>query len=407
MKTQNRIHRMAFKVILSLIIGISTRKTDSGAQVGNETPVTFEKKLEITITNPIRLERLNEPVCIPLATLKEKAPDFNRNFFRVKHPAGGFEPLDIPSQLRTTPGAAGAEEIVFLIDIEAGKPTSVELWYNPSGSGLPGYPVKARSFDRWYTDGSNLAWENEVIAYRTYNGVVDYFAKSYPHLRLHDLPPDSYHHEKLWGLDPYVIGAKPGLGGILLCVGAVTEKLYGRDASSQLSFRHHASGDGAVFTEAVVDVLTGEKKRFEIHYVLYAGHHDNEVTVVLNTGSGQPAADVLVAPGMQKFKEEWFVMDRQGGFCYSFGSPLGEYGTIATAFIWNPEDLRDVVDTGESTFIKLKPDSEGQVHYRSVAVWYRASADQPESSKAFEEYVKGMAQCFRNPVKVTIFFHRD
>ncbi len=235
---------MTERVLLSLIPCIAGIQTGVSAQVVDEPPISLEKKVNISISNPVKIERRNEPVHVPLSTLKEKAPDFNKNFFRVKYPVGNFEPLDIPSQLRAIAGEDGADEIVFLVDLGAGERTSIELWYNTSGSGLPDYPIKTQSFDQWYTGGTHLAWENDVIAYRAYSGVVDYFAKSYPHLRLASLPPDSYHHERLWGVDPYVIGAKPGLGGILLFDGSVSEKLYGGGQGAQLSFSHHASGAG-------------------------------------------------------------------------------------------------------------------------------------------------------------------
>ena len=57
----------------------------------------------------------------------------------------------------------------------------------------------------------------------------------------------------------------------------------------------------------------------------------NDVTVVV-----PPAGlddDTFVAPGMQKFDGEKYVFDKRNGYGLSYGSPVGEYGTSATALI--------------------------------------------------------------------------
>ena len=372
----------------------------SYAQGESETGIKFEKHLEIEISNPANMDRNNEPVMIPLDDIMKKTPDFNKKCFRVKHPAGLFEPLDIPSQIVQLPWN-DEETLVFVTDIGPKEKIRIELWYNPSGEGLPDYPVRAKVYESWYHIGSNIAWENEQIAYRSYSGIVDYFAKTYPHIRLDDLPPDSYHHEGLWGLDPYLVGTKPGLGGIMLIDGSRSEKYYSVEENSPLSFEHKGFADGPVCAGASVQVKhTGDVKVTE-HYLLFAERFDNDVTVELpatKLGEG-----FTIAPGMQKFDGEWFVYDKRVGYFLSFGSPVEEYGTIATAFVWNPDVSDGEIDGDDGHFIKLKPDGNGRVRYRSVAVWYRASALQPESSKAFEQYVQQLARSFNNPLKIVCY----
>lgn len=240
----------------------------------------------------------------------------------------------------------------------------------------------------------------KLVAYRSYNGIVDYFAKTYPHLLLHEIPPESYHHEGLWGLDPYLVGEKPGLGGILLFDGSRREKCYGGGENSPLSFIHKAFADGPVCAGASVQVKHNVEHKVTSHYMLFASRHDNDVTVAVPTSGIED--DMFVAPGMQKIDGEKYVCDKRKGYCLSYGIPVSEYGTIATALIWNPGDAEGEEETKDGHFIKLKPDSKGIVHYRSVAVWYRASADQPESLTTFESYVQRLALCFNTPLKITV-----
>jgi len=364
----------------------------ASAQMPPGEPVAYPKKLEIIITNPLDAARSNEPVIIPLAEIIKRAPDFNRNFFRVKRSANeGFEPLDLPSQIRLVPAAGYTEELVFQVNLAPKERKIISLVYNPAGTVLPGYPARAQAFERWYTGGVNVAWENEVNAYRSYSGVVDYFAKSFEHLRLHDLPPDSYHHEAAWGVDPFVIGKKPGLCGVALVSGNTLTPCYGgRDS---LLFVHRAFGGGAVLSGAVVKALDKGELLLEETYTLFNGRHDNHVRIV-------PARKIpVLAVGMQRNDRETARFEERAGYFVSWAS-AGEYGTISHILVFRPEDYLGREDVHEGHFVKLKPAADGSFSYLSLGAWHRVSADQPESFEPLVKHAQYLAQCFANPVKV-------
>ncbi|HUT62678.1 MAG TPA: DUF4861 family protein [Anaerolineae bacterium] len=376
----------------------------SFAQGRDEPAVNFEKKLELVIFNPLESERTNEPIAIPVTVISEKAPDFNRYFFRLKHKTNWYEPLDIPSQIMITTTVNGnVEELMFNVNLAPLEKKVVELWYNPQGTGLPDYPVKTQSFEKWYTGGTNVAWENELIAYRSYNGLVDYFAKTYLHLRLHDLVPDSYHHERLWGIDPFVIGSKPGLCGVILFKGENQIKCYGSSENLPLSYIHKAYEGGPVCTGIMVSVNMNDERVLEETYTLFNGRYENIVTTVIS--KNYRGDNVLVAPGMQKFDSADVLVNEQKGFMAFQGSPVEEYGTIGMALIWNPENARGVFETEDGHFIKLKPTSNGTVKYLSLAVWYRGSTLQPVSDEPFISMVEKIALGFANPVRIEIIEH--
>jgi hypothetical protein len=270
---------------------------------------------------------------------------------------------------------------------------TVVLQYNPAGSDLPAYPARTQVFEKWYTGGVNIAWESEMIAYRSYGGVVDYFGKSYPHLRLHDLPPDSYHHEAAWGVDPFVIGKKPGLCGVALMEESSFTPCWGADDS--LAYTHRGFGGGPVCAGAVVGVTKEGRPLADEYYTIYAGRHENVVRTVSRVKGA------LIAPGMLKNEGESVVLDGKRGLLVS-QIRAGEYGTIGMALVFRPGDYAGVVDRPDGRFIKLKPGSDGSVSYLSMGVWYRVSADQPASMEALVKTVEHMALCFRNPVTVEI-----
>ncbi|MDP2984333.1 MAG: DUF4861 family protein [Candidatus Latescibacter sp.] len=367
------------------------------AQKPDDPAVRYAKKFDIVIANPLALNRPGEPVVIPLSQIMAKAPDFNRNFFRVKYKAGMFEPLDIPSQIRIIPDGRKIEELVFQVDLGPSEKKTVELQYNLQGSGLPAYPARTQSFEKWYTGGVNIAWENELVAYRSYSGLIDFFGKSYAHLRLQDLPPDSYHHERLWGVDPFVIGKKPGLCGVMLFEGNDRVQCYG--GGEGINFIHKAESGGPVCAGAVVAMENKGGPVVEESYSLYAGRYYNEVRTVPSKQHLQKG--VLVAPGMQKNDKETVQFNEKQGYLAT-QVLTDEYGAIGLALIWNPGAFAGMAETNEGRFIKLKPSPDGSVKYLSMGVWYRGSAEQPASMDALVKMADELSQGFRNPLQVEI-----
>ncbi|MBA7482658.1 hypothetical protein ES707_18152 [subsurface metagenome] len=385
-------------IILSLYI-FNNLNNISYAQDPDEPAVIFEKKVNITVSNPLDIKRDCEPVEIALHEIIEHVPDFNRRFFRLKNTSESFEPLDIPSQILMIPEAgAEADKLVFQVNLAPKEEKIIELWYNPGGTGIPEYPLKTQSFDNWYRPGNNLAWENEIIAYRSYNGIVDFFAKTYPHLRLHDLPPDSYHHERLWGIDPYMVGKKPGLGGVMVFDGDNIVKYYGVDERVSRTFTCRAYSEGPLAAGGLVTVMDNQHGNLKNLFTLYSGRFENNVRSWIMEHKN----NVLIAPGMQKFENVEIIMEEKEGFIIGWGCPVEEYGTIGTAIIWNPDNAEGIHKTDDGIFTKLLPSRDFSVNYLSIAVWNRASADQPRSSKAFVEHVRMLALCLRNPVIIKI-----
>lgn len=362
-----------------------------------EKPLTYSNSLKIRVQNGHLLDRNSEPVVISLDTLKKHAPNFNPDFYRVKRISGGFEPRDIPSQIRQTAGSPEKKELVFPVTIAPGRNLDLEIQYNPTGSGNPSYPAKTQSFEKWYTGGINTAWENELIAYRSYNGIVDFFAKAYPHLRLHDLPPDSYHHESVWGLDPYVVGNKPGIGGVILFNGDKEIACYGGGEDSPNAYTHNAIDAGPVSGGSKVEVSRNGVTLISTHYQLHDGRYDNEV--IIETATAGPDSSILAAPGLERFDNATISLNVEEGYILAFGKPLEEYGVIGTALIWNTGNFMGYEDKDGGIFIKLIP-VDGKVRYGSTAVWFRASSVYKGSQGEFEEYVMNLARCFNNPLTV-------
>lgn len=364
-----------------------------------EEPVSFRHTREISITNTLDKRRLAQPVMIPLTKLRESVPGFNERCFRLKHKPCTFEPLDIPSQIHDIPGRTGrGAELVFQVDLGPEETVTIELQYNEEGDDLPDYPARTQSFDTWYKDGSNCAWENETCGYRYYYGKIDWFGKSYPHLNLHELAPDSYHSERYWGENPFDVHKTSGLGGIGLIEGDRLTKCYGWPDEADYTHIYRAHGGGPVCAGVTItteDTRSGEflaeasatlfNNRYENHYVATCG-----------------CSDAYVAPGIRKFADEHVTIDEDAGYLLAWGMPVEKYGTTGIACVWDPREYDGMYDTEDVRFPMLKPDVNGLVSYLTLGVWYRPSAKQPDNLEPFLNYVRGLSIEFGSPVNVKI-----
>ncbi len=362
-------------------------------------PVKMSKKREIVVSNTIEISRPSEPVIIPIESILEKAPDFNKDFFRIKHKTTRFEPLDIPSQIRLIPGVTGGkEELVFQLDLGPKETVTVDLQYNTEGTDLPDYPARTQSFRTWYRDGSNSAWENEICGYRYYFGKIDFFGKSFPHLCLHKLASDSYHSERYWGHNPFDVRTTSGLGGIGLVMDDKLKKCYGAPGEVPYTYTYQAHGGGPVC--AGVTVRTNDPAPNDFLVEASATLFNNRYENIYRATTGHE--DAYIAPGIRKFENEHVTLDEDAGYLLAWGMPVEVYGTTGIAAVWNPVQFRGLYDTEDVRFPELKPGSDGMVTYLTLGIWHRHSSDQPKTMDHFINLVNELSLSFRNPVKVEI-----
>lgn len=386
------------------LLGLAAGVVYSGfSQELNDPPLRYVRTRLIAVANRLNIFRPREPVSIPLSLIREQAPDFNPQFFRLKHPNVRFEPLDVPSQILSIPDVPDSAALVFQLDLEPGTEQMIELQYNPEGvDQAPDYPVRAHSFARWYRDGSNSAWENEIIAYRYYFGMVDYFGKSFPLLCLDRLKPDSYHHERLWGQDPYAVGKTPGLGGVALIEGERFTPCYGYpDDFPDYAFDYEAFGGGPVCAGMALHFSQRRpgRENLSVSTTLFADRYENRC--LASVPRERLNGTLRIAPGLRKFEGENVTLDEAGGFILSWGRPVEEYGTVGTACVWPTAGFDGIHETPAGRFVRLKPDRDGRVSYLTLGVWSRASSEQPPDERPFLKLVRQLALGLDSPPLVT------
>jgi hypothetical protein len=199
-----------------------------------------------------------------------------------------------------------------------------------------------------------------------------------------------------------MVGKSAGLGGLALFEGGEARKCFGAPGEVPYSYTHTAFGGGPVCAGAVMtvnDAVSGgplASSRFALFHDRYENHVRIAAAENLRGRGGR------VAPGMAKFRDEHVTLDEREGFLLAWGRPVDEYGIIGTAFVWRPDQCRDIHETGDTRFILLDPGDDGAASYRSVGVWYRASAEQPAAMEPFTALVRELAIGLNNPVRMEI-----
>jgi hypothetical protein len=191
-------------------------------------PCAWAQRLRLT--NPIRIDRAEEIVEIPL----------DQVCHHLHFPAAQLQSLvatnvattqRIPSQLYSSRRGADPDTLLLLVQLPAQGEVNVAFKLDPAAP-----PQEPLVFGRVIPERKDdFAWENKVVAYRIYgpaleatgeissgidvwskripNFVVNSFYKQDHEAALAHNPALSYHHDNGIGLDSYDVGLSRGCGG--------------------------------------------------------------------------------------------------------------------------------------------------------------------------------------------------
>ena len=135
-------------------------------------------QIQLTIQNTLPVKRVNVPIVLSLAELREVAPDFSFDAYLVVtgHPPAEIE---IPSQADDTNYDAQKDELVFLVDLEPQETKGVTIRYAPDNqvSITLGFTRRTRAGVFPELKGF-AALESEWAAYLLHsNGSIDIYGK--------------------------------------------------------------------------------------------------------------------------------------------------------------------------------------------------------------------------------------
>ncbi len=282
--------------------------------------------------NPLALDRPDEVVAVPWATLRQRLPGLDAARVRVVDPGSGAE---VPSQPIDNDGDGTTDELLVLAGFEPGQTRAFAVEAAAATS-----PAKARAYARHIDDRDDIAWESDRIAYRIYgqglwkieplkSSGIDVWPKRTRDLivdRWYAKGHDAYHKDVGEGADFYTVGESLGAGGDGIWQGG---KLYW--PVNFKSWKVLAAGPVRAVFELTYDpfdaggIKVSETRRF----VMDAGQNLFREESTFRTDGANGTAPLTYAIGFVKHKE---------GQVGSVGRPDGSWSWIST---WQPVEKKD------------------------------------------------------------------
>jgi len=169
--------------------------------------------------------------------------------------------------------------------------------------------------------GASIAFESLPIAYRAYEGRIDFLAKRRPALILRGDLGD-HHTRRPWGMDPFDVGGGPGLGGLFVEDASGWHPLFGQDAYR--SQRVVASGPARAVIESVVEAAGVRATR---RWSLTPGDHAIVEDLLIDLSQGVDS--VRIAAAIPSLSENGYFRVPSG--IWSYGESIVEAGAIGLA----------------------------------------------------------------------------
>ncbi len=370
-----------------------------------------QPKLNITVSNPLNLDRTNETVEIHYAALQEKLPLADTGYTYVVLKDG----KEIPSQL-----VYAGEEVPQLFIFQATiKANSMETYTVSLRKKPVAYESKAygRFAPERYDD---YFWENDFVAFRIYglaliakdgpsNG-LDFLVKHTDKFFMDKIYKDytenkiSYHVDHGLGVDCYKVGRSLGCGAM---APFVNNKLWlGQNFAGYKMLDNGPIRTSVKLTYDAFDVNGAPVTEIRI-FSLDAGAQLNKVTEIFGgmAGSFPVAAGIVlknagIPVDMDKAdKNHTPVLAPEKGYViYSEeadkSKPEHENGVIYTAVVF-PEAL--TAAKVEQQHVLAVGDYKGPFTYYTGGGWSKRNFDTPEK---WTEYVNDFAAKIRQPLQV-------
>src|SRR5215471_1731383 len=184
--------------------------------------------IKLSVTNPSAEERRAEPVVIPIAQLRNIAPNLRAGALIVtvthtqnlEEDAAALQAMEIPSQADDLDDDGHADELAFQLNLQPHETCIVTISY-----GEPGRIFKIRGDYPAQTDAlfskkiQGPGWESDKNGWRLYfdpRNAIDLFGKRRSMLMLKRFatPDFDYHAESPDGRDTYDIGDAVGIGSL-------------------------------------------------------------------------------------------------------------------------------------------------------------------------------------------------
>jgi pectinesterase len=363
--------------------------------------------LAVRAENPLPIERRDETIALSWVTLRQQLPSLAANQLRVREAATGRE---IVTQVVDNDGDGQPDELLFQADFSPQETKAFVV--EPTASGLT---PKPRAHVKYVPERSDVAWESDRIAFRTYGQLlwqlenlhtsgIDVWVKRTRDLvldRWYAKGHDAYHLDTGEGADFFKVGPTLGGGGTAVWRDG---KLYRAENFA----RHRIIADGPVraIFELEFDpwdaggIRVTETKRIAID----AGSNLYRQESVFRTDAAREityAVGFVKRPGLVGSTSKanaWAWLSAWGPVEVKQGE--GGHGDLGSAVLLDRSALVDYKETDDH-YVAVAVARSGERAVSYVGAGWTGSRDFG-SVEDWWAYLNAYAQRLGTPVRVTI-----
>jgi hypothetical protein len=395
----------------------------------------FPNEINIQLKNPIDLQRLDSPVKLQIAQIKEKDPNFNPSSFIILHKGS-----ELAHQLIDANNDAKNDIIFITPPLEPGSQIAIQIRYTDKAIEQPKYTPEtqalvAHKVDYEYKEGryrgghfkefkyvwvpdrhrdhdayfrfEGPGWESEEIAYRLYldqRNTIDIFGKKTKELVLqkigvHDLTgqDDSYHSMQEWGMDILKVGPSLGIGTIAGWLNNDVHKVSQTDSVTceivengplqsavKLNYYGWQLGANSYNLESRLSIASGS--RLTHHEVAFEDEYPSRLCTGLVK---HPAASSVKGKNLNGAKWNYFA---------TWGKQDIEGRRLGMVIFYRNDDLVKITEDDNSHILIFRND-QSNLDYYFGAAWEL----EPEGIKTkaqFKKYLKATVKKLSTPVEV-------
>jgi hypothetical protein len=372
---------------------------------------TSNKMVKVKLENSASIERIDEPVSIPVSNLLEKVGDFSTQSIQVfdgekelpyqivSDMTGdsqlflvlNFKPKEVKEivinygdvESKTFPNRTYAELVKKKGDVFSEKRYRGTEWEKVTRYKVPATHIDHDGLFKYEGPG----WESELVGYRFYldwRNSTDIFGKKIQKLVLSDIGKydttahdDSYHNMQEWGMDVFKVGSSLGIGTI---------GMTGKDGINKVSK-----------TDSVICEIKSEGPlRSEIQTEYYGWAVDDKkydliANLTINAGSRLSKYEMKIknadnlSTGLAKFPGTSFVKSSDSGdwqYISLWGKQSLADDELGIALFYNKKNLIEHNEDKVSHIVKLQPQKDFAEYY-FCAAWVQ----EPNSMKTEKEFL--------------------
>ena len=358
-------------------------------------------QVQLTIQNTLPVKRVNVPIVLSLAELKQVASDFSFDAYLV---VSGQPPaeIEIPSQADDINYDGQKDELVFLVDLEPQETKGITIRYAPDNqvSVTLGFTRRTRAGVFPELEGF-AALESEWVAYLLHsNGSIDAYGKKKKGLFLdqfvHQMTTPSDSDEEI--LTPLLTTTELG--------GRSRFGLWNTDTQTPVSFENQRDyvrilADGPVrsIVQRIIPdwaLASSLEISFTSTFSIYAGHQWGEHHIKAQ-GLGDRYRVAIRLPNRGTTP----VRNEKDGWVWSWETEAQANREMGFGIIYPVDGVDTFLDLAARDLevgdtILMKFDQHGEVVYRFASALGEEEAE-TATQEAFEQYVQAIATEIRTP----------